>query len=106
MTNMFYEKLRSQYGISYNTTASVRKFACPRCGFEFSLAYARAIACQGCSEAVKDCKKVRCAKCDYEWRLADTPDVQDKIQENTLAEHICDIVNKRDDGRGIVVFNR
>lgn len=105
MANGYFEAMRS-YGFSFNTTASIRKFKCPNCGFEFSLAYARAIACQGCSEAVKNCPKVRCNKCDHEFYLRDTPDVQGKVQENTLANHICRIVNKRDDGRGITVFNR
>ncbi len=105
MANGYFEAMRAK-GFSYNTTASIRKFDCPRCGFKFSLAYARAIACQGCSESVRGCPKVRCAKCDYEFFLENTPDVQDKIQEHTLAQHICRIVNKRDDGLGIEVYNR
>lgn len=105
MANPYFNAMKSK-GFSFNTTASVRRFECPRCGFKFSLVYARAIACQGCSEAVKGCPKVRCNKCDYEFYLAETPDVLDKNQERTLADHICKVVNKRDDGLGIEVYNR
>lgn len=105
MANAYFEVMQAK-GFSYNTTASVRKFQCPRCGFQFSLVYARAIACQGCSEAVKGCPKVRCNKCDYEFFLSETPDVLNKNQERTLADHICGIVNRRDDGLGIEVYNR
>lgn len=105
MANAYFEAMQAK-GFSFNTTASVRKFDCPRCGFGFSLAYARAIACSGCSESVKNCPKVRCAKCDWEFNLRDTPDVFGKVQENTLADHICKIVNRRNEGTGIEVFNR
>ncbi|MDD3233091.1 MAG: hypothetical protein PHT00_02850 [Candidatus Methanomethylophilus sp.] len=101
----FYSNMNA-YGFSNNTVASIRKFKCPRCGFEFSLVYARAIACQGCSEAAKNCPKVRCNKCDYEFYLDQTPDVLNKVQQNTLANHICKIVNDRNDGIGIASNNR
>ena len=103
--NGYFEAMKAQ-GFSYNTTASVRKFTCPRCGFRFSLVYARAIACQGCSEAVRGCPKVRCNRCDYEFFLDRTPDVLDSVQQRTLADHICKIVNTRLDSQGITEFNR
>lgn len=102
----FYDTMRNDYGFSYNTTASVRKMTCPRCGFKFSLAYARAIACQGCSEAVRGCPKVRCDKCDYEFYLAQGGLVTEDIQQRLLADHITRIVEKRYEGRGIESFNR
>jgi hypothetical protein len=105
MANGFYEAMRAQ-GISYNTTASVRKFKCPTCGFEFSLVYARAIACQGCTEATKSCPKIRCSRCDSEFFIRDTPDVNNRIQERTLSDHICRIVNGRLDDLGIIEHNR
>ena len=46
--NGFFEAMRAK-GFSNCTTASVRKLTCPDCGFQFSLVYARAVACQGCS---------------------------------------------------------
>lgn len=60
----------NEHGFSDNSTASVRKtLTCPRCGFNFSLVYARAFACQGCSEAMRGCPKVRCNKCDFEFPI-------------------------------------
>lgn len=106
MASPYFETMKNEYGFSFNTTASVRKMTCPRCGFKFSLAYARAIACQGCSEAVKGCPKVRCNQCDCEFFLTESPDVGDQNQQRTLADHICRIVNNRYDGRGIEVYNR
>ncbi|MCQ2070530.1 MAG: hypothetical protein MJZ68_05330 [archaeon] len=103
MANAYFERLQSDYGMSFNTTASVRKMECPRCGFRFSLVYARAVACQGCSEAIRGCPKVRCDKCDYEFFLTQSKDVQDDVQQHTLADHICKIVNQRYDSRGINV---
>lgn len=103
--NGYFEAMKAE-GFSYSTTASVRKFKCPRCGFEFSLVYARAIACQGCSESVRSCPKVRCNKCDYEFLLDRTPDVLDDVQQRTLANHICNIVNTRLDSIGVESYNR
>lgn len=105
MSNEFFNAMNAK-GFSNNTTASVRKFACPRCGFRFSLVYARAIACKGCSKAVTGCTKVRCEKCDCEFPISASPDVQNLIQERTLSDHICAIVNNRYTGQGVEVFNR
>lgn len=105
MSTTFYDAMEAK-GFSHATTASIRKFDCPNCGFRFSLAYARAIACRGCSKAVTGCNKVRCEKCDFEFPLNDTPDVENKLQERCLADHICNIVNNRYRGQGIEVFNR
>lgn len=79
---------------------------CPRCGFEFSLVYARTFACQGCSEAAKGCPKVRCAKCDMEFPLQQSSDVHNAIQERTLADHITSIVNTRNGDLGTVSVKR
>lgn len=103
--NGFYESMRSS-GFSYETTASVRKFACPKCGFKFSLLYGRTFACQGCSEAVRGCSKVRCPKCDVEFPIMDTPEIHGTEQQRVLADHICGVVNKHYDGLGVRVYNR
>jgi len=89
----FYEAMRAK-GFSYNTTASLKKFACPYCGFEFSLIYARTIACQGCSEAWKNCPKVRCAKCDAEFPIMETPLINHEYQQRVMSEHISKVVTK------------
>ena len=79
-------------GFAYETTASVRKFKCPHCSFEFSLVYARTFACQGCPEAVMGCPKVRCAKCDMEFYINETPYVNTKEQQKFMADHMTKVV--------------
>jgi len=102
----YFDAMRT-YGFSNNTTASVRKsLTCPRCGFAFSLVYARTFACQGCSEASLGCPKVRCAKCDCEFPIESSSDVFGKVQERTLADHMGGIVTSRNDGLGIVSTRR
>ena len=93
MVDGFYEAMRMK-GFSYETTASLKKFKCPHCGFEFSLMYARTFACQGCSEALKNCPKVRCGKCDEEFFITETPQAKNEIQQSILAEHISQVVTK------------
>jgi hypothetical protein len=93
MADGFYEAMRSS-GFSYNTTASVKKYTCPYCGFMFSLVYARTFACQGCSEATRGCPKVRCDKCDTEFPIMELEHVHTKEQQHVLADHICKIVNE------------
>jgi hypothetical protein len=101
----YYNTMKSK-GFSYKTTASVRKFECPVCGFEFSLVYARTFACQGCSEASKGCPKVRCNKCDHEFYIKDVTDAKGKKNERIMADHICDIVNNRHEDMGLSSYNR
>ena len=79
-------------GFAYETTESIRKFKCPYCGFEFSLVYARTFACQGCSEALKNCPKVRCCKCDTEFFMNETPRINTKEQQKFMANHIANVV--------------
>lgn len=103
--NGYYQAMKAQ-GFSYKTTASVRKFDCPNCGFNFSLVYARTFACQGCSEATKGCPKVRCAKCDHEFYMDQMPDINTNEQQRVLADHICKIVNERYDSLGVENYSR
>lgn len=95
----FYEAMVSK-GFSRNTTASLKKFKCPYCGFEFSMIYARTFACQGCSEAQKDCPKLRCEKCDTEFFIKETPQVHNDYQQRGVAEHISRIVEKYNEDMG------
>lgn len=102
----FYQAM-NDHGFSNNTTASVRKtLTCPRCGFNFSLVYARAFACQGCSEAFRGCPKVRCNKCDFEFPIQQSADVWDAGQERVLADHMSDFMNQRAVDRGWSSLNR
>lgn len=106
MTDGFYEAMRSQ-GFSYNTTASIRReFTCPMCGFVFSLVYARSFACQGCSEAVMGCPKVRCARCDCEFPIRSSAHVYGREGEKVLANHMGGVVSSHNEGLGIVSTRR
>lgn len=93
-------------GFPYESTASVRKMDCPYCGFSFSLVYARAVACRGCSKAYIGCTKVRCAKCDAEFPMRISNDVNGLLQERVLSEHIAGVIRNDSDSRGIKVLNR
>ena len=106
MIKTYYDAMRA-HGFSYNTTASVRKnMVCPRCGFEFSLVYARTFACQGCPHAAKGCPKVRCNKCDHEFFIETSREVNDHVHERVLADHMKGIVTERNSDLGIVSTSR
>jgi len=49
---------------------------CPRCGFRFSITYARTFACQGCELAIlgNECKFIKCPRCGYEFALDSSGD--------------------------------
>lgn len=106
MSSTYFQAMKA-HGFSENTTASVRKsFTCPRCGFQFSLVYARTFACQGCSEAVMGCPKVRCAKCDCEFPIESSIDVFNHVQGRTLADHMNGIVTQRNSDLGVSSVRR
>lgn len=91
----YYEAMRA-HGFSDVTTASVRKtLTCPHCGFKFSLVYARTFACQGCSEAVRGCPKVRCNKCDYEFFINNSTEIHNDYQQRVVSDHMGNIMVKR-----------
>lgn len=93
MADGFSEAMKKK-GFAYETTASLKKFKCPYCGFEFSMIYARTFACQGCSEAQRGCPKLRCAKCDTEFWIKETPQVHNNLQQKFMADHISNIVSQ------------
>lgn len=93
-------------GFSYETTASVRKVECPRCGFGFSPVYARAVACKGCPRAYRGCDRIRCARCDLEFPLGSSKDVGGALQGRILAEHMADVIRKDMDEKGIEALGR
>ena len=93
-------------GFSYESTASVRKMDCPYCGFSFSLVYARAVACRGCSKAYYGCSKVRCAKCDNEFPIGYSKDVVNAHQERQLSIHMANVIRDDLDSKGIEALNR
>ncbi len=87
----YYRAMEGQ-GISRNTVDSIRKFKCPNCGFLFSITYARTFACRGCAEVMNSCPKVRCAKCDHEFYIKETPHIQNAMRERQVSDHISTIV--------------
>lgn len=89
-------------GFTPNTMRSVRStIKCPKCGFVFSLTYARTFACRGCPQAVMSCPKVRCAKCDLEFPLREMSEVGDHYRERSLADHMGDVIDDYYKERGI-----
>ena len=86
-----YAQAMRDRGFSWNTMASVRKIACPNCGFMFSLTYGRTIACRGCPQATRNCPKARCAKCDHEFYLQEMSHVGNKYAQRSVADHMSNI---------------
>lgn len=106
MISTHYDAMKAR-GFSYNTTASVRKnMVCPRCGFEFSLVYARTFACQGCPHAARGCPKVRCNKCDHEFFIESSKEVNNNIHQRQIADHMMGIINERNSDLGVVSTSR
>ena len=99
MTERYYEAMR-QKGFSSNTMDSIRKVKCPKCGFEFSLTYARTFACRGCAEALRNCPKVRCAKCDHEFYIEKMPEIKNAQQGKSLEDHITKVMTDYYDEQG------
>jgi hypothetical protein len=95
----YYNAMRAK-GFSRNTVDSVRKHKCPNCSFEFALVYGRTTACRGCAEAVNNCPKVRCPKCDHEWFMREVGHIADKYRENDVADHISDVITTYYDDMG------
>lgn len=93
-------------GFSYESTASVRKMECPYCGFRFSLVYARAIACKGCPKAYYGCSKVRCAKCDHEFPIGYSKDINGRAQERNVSVHMANVIRNDMNEKGIEALNR
>ncbi|MCD6469845.1 hypothetical protein J7L29_03485 [Candidatus Bathyarchaeota archaeon] len=48
-----------------------KTITCPRCGFQFSILYARAVSCQNCSRMLSSlsCEYVKCPKCGLEFHV-------------------------------------
>lgn len=67
-------------------------YTCPRCHYRFSLFQSRGIACIGCREAVLNCPKVRCPKCDYDFMPFD----KKKDVENAIFMKDLSLFIKRD----------
>jgi DNA-directed RNA polymerase subunit M/transcription elongation factor TFIIS len=50
--------------------ATAEIYECPHCHYRFSLFQSRGIACAGCKEAVFNCPRLRCPRCDYEFPIS------------------------------------
>jgi DNA-directed RNA polymerase subunit RPC12/RpoP len=88
-----YIRSMRDHGFSEKTVCAVRKIKCPECGFEFSLTYARTIACRGCPHAVTNCPMVRCAKCDHEFFLKEFEHIGNKLRQRLMSEHMANVVD-------------
>jgi len=65
---------------------------CPKCGREFSLIYARAIACWGCPKSAMNCALVRCPYCDTEIPLERLNFIRSRAEAFSIARYLSDIV--------------
>lgn len=68
---------------------STRRVRCPKCNFEFSLMYSRAIACQGCREAVFGCNLARCPRCDSEFRIDELSIASTKVRSKVMGNYMA-----------------
>ena len=98
-TDGYYMAMRAK-GFSSNTMDTIRKQHCPNCNFEFALVYGRTTACRGCAEALNNCPKIRCPKCDHEWFMREVDDIANKNREHEVADHISGIVTTYYDDMG------
>ena len=73
---------------------STKRVRCPKCNFEFSLMYSRAIACMGCREAVLGCKLARCPRCDSEFLLDELKIASTKIRSKVMGNYMAAILNE------------
>jgi len=73
---------------------STRMVKCPMCGSEFSLVYARAIACIGCPDSVRGCELVRCPNCDREFELKIAGIASTKEGSRSLAERMSRVLSE------------
>jgi len=64
-----------------------RTLKCQKCGFEFSLLYARAVACRGCPEAVIGCEYTRCPRCDNEFPIDEIGLARSKLDKKDLVSY-------------------
>lgn len=71
---------------------SVETIKCPKCGKEFSLIYARAIACWGCPKSVMNCTLVRCPYCDTEIPLEKLRFIEKRGEAFSMAKYLSDVI--------------
>ena len=89
---MMTECLRKMGG-SPKLLKTTRTLKCQKCGHEFSLLYARAIACRGCPEAVLGCEYARCPRCDNEFAVNEIGLASTKAGKKELAAYASNIVS-------------
>lgn len=78
--------------LSKRTRKSLEMIKCPKCGKEFSLVYARAIACWGCPKSTMNCALVRCPYCDTEIPLERLKFISGKGEAFSMAKYLSDII--------------
>ena len=82
------------FHLSKYTRKSIELIRCPKCNREFSLIYARAIACWGCPKSVMNCSLVRCPYCDTEIPLESLKIAKDKAEILSLARHLSKVIRE------------
>jgi uncharacterized Zn ribbon protein len=80
--------------VNKTTLTSQKMVNCPNCNFEFSLTYARAIACQGCPMSVSGCENVRCPNCDSEFTMQDANITTSMAAQKYMGKHISKVLSQ------------
>lgn len=80
-------------GVTNRLLKGTKMVKCPKCGFEFSLLYMRAIACQGCPDAVLGCGYARCSKCDNEFPINEIGLASTKSGAKALATYTSKLLS-------------
>lgn len=79
---------------------ATRTLKCTKCGFEFSIFYARAVACRGCPEAILGCEYTRCPRCDNEFPISQIGIASSKRDTRELATYTSQIFSSYYDDFG------
>ncbi|RLE77520.1 MAG: hypothetical protein DRJ56_02195 [Thermoprotei archaeon] len=78
--------------LSREARKSLELVRCPKCGREFSLIYARAMACWGCPRAAMSCTLVRCPYCDAEFPLESLRTMRGRGEAQSVARYLSRVV--------------
>jgi len=86
--------------VSQDVLTSSKTIKCPTCNYEFSLYYARAVACEGCPLAVRGCENVRCPRCDNEFSLNAVSLSGDKTSSRHMGQYMSKLMSQYNDEFG------
>ena len=86
--------------VSEDVLTSSKTIKCPMCHYEFSLYYARAVACEGCPLTVRGCENVRCPRCDNEFSLNSVNITSGKAGQRHAGQFMSKLMSQYNDEFG------